>query len=109
VPVARHRRQPHEQQYRNRVNGRDDELEQREGDRAQRRIYSPCRSRQSSASSAEAANARSGKITVFRGNPPSRSVFSPLPVSTSIGCAPTVSAACKSRSPSPTQGTPAIA
>ncbi len=32
-------------------------------------------------------------MTVFFGKLPSRSVFSPLPVSTSIGCAPTASAA----------------
>ena len=40
---------------------------------------------QSPVSSADAANARSGKITVFFGKPPSRSVFSPFPVSTRIG------------------------
>ena len=61
---------------------------------------------QSPARSAVTAKAKSGKITVFLGKLPSRSVFSPLPVNTRIGCAPMASAACRSRSESPMHGTP---
>ena len=45
-------------------------------------------------------------MSVFFGSPPFSRVVRPLPVSTSTGCAPTVSAACRSFKLSPMQGTP---
>src|SRR5258708_5595676 len=53
------------------------------------------------------AAARSAKTGVPSGSPPAALVLAPLPVSTSIGCAPAAAAACRSRSESPTLGTPA--
>src|SRR5213078_4416945 len=79
---ARHWRKPEREQYQDGVDRCDDDLEQREQERAQRRHHG---AGQSPARSAVTAKAKSGKITVFLGKFPSRSVFSPLPVSTRIG------------------------
>src|SRR5260221_11644227 len=77
---------------------RDEESADEEHDRAQRGHGCAMRWR--------LASARSSKTRVFLGMPPSAWVPFPLPVSTRIGCAPTVSAACRSFRLSPMAGTP---
>ena len=106
--VRRHARQPEQQQHHRRVERRDDDLEQQEEERAQRR-HARCARRLSRRRAAPTRRTRGRERSpCSSGKSPSRSVFSPLPVSTSIGCAPTASAACRSRSESPMQGTPVM-